>query len=106
MEIKGLDEFLKGEKAINLKDVIEEAHSKGYSLNNIAKSLILSLQEIKHPKYLEVKNAYLNDAVKKAEEETIKNYDNKKLQYLKEYHELELEIIKAKLETVNKKLEG
>ena len=105
MEIKGLEEFLKDNNSISLKDIIEEAHSKGFSLNNIAKSLILSLQEIKHPKSLEMKQAYLNDAVKKAEEETIKKYDKKKLQYLKEFHELEMDIIKAKLEVVNKRLE-
>ena len=105
MEIKGLEEFLKDNNSISLKDIIEEAHSKGFSLNNIAKSLILSLQEIKHPKSLEMKQAYLNDAVKKAEEETIKKYDKEKLQYLKEFHELEMDIIKAKLEVVNKRLE-
>ena len=106
MEIKDMEQFLKGKKQISLEDAIKHANSGGFSLNNIVKSLILTLKETKPEKYLELKNAYLNDAVKKAEEENLKGYGKQKLALIKNMHELEIEILKAKLEVVNKKLEG
>lgn len=101
MEIKDLEKFIKGNNELSkLKEV------SGFSLNHLVKSMILTLKETNSSKYLELKNAYLNDAVKKAEEENLKGYDKKRLGLVKNMHELEIEILKAKLEIVNKKLEG
>lgn len=101
MEIKDLEKFIKGNtKLSKMKEV------SGFSLNHLVKSMILTLKETNSSKYLELKNAYLNEAVKKAEEMNLKGYDKKRLGLVKNMHELEIEILKAKLEIVNKKLEG
>lgn len=101
MEIKDLEKFIKGNTELSkMKEV------SGFSLNHLVKSMILTLKETNSSKYLELKNAYLNEAVKKAEEMNLKGYDKKRLGFVKNMHELEIEILKAKLEIVNKKLEG
>lgn len=101
MEIKDFEKFIKGNnEPSKMKEI------SGFSLNNLVKSMILTLKETNSSKYLELKNAYLNEAVKKAEEENLKGYDKKRLGLVKNMHELEIEILKAKLEIVNKKLEG
>ena len=46
MEIKDIEQFLKGKKQISLEDAIKHANSGGFSLNNIVKSLILTLKEM------------------------------------------------------------
>lgn len=101
MEIKDLEKFIKGNNELSkMKEV------SGFSLNQLVKSMILTLKETNSSKYLELKNAYLNEAVKKAEEMNLKGYDKKRLGLIKNMHELEIEILKARLEIVNKKLEG
>lgn len=105
MEIKGLGEFLLGKDKITMKDVKGISKATGVSLNNVVKSFILTLKKTNKDKYLECKNSYLEDVVKKYEEETLKNYSNEQIELAKDVQELELEIIKAKMEVINKKLE-
>ena len=105
MDVIGLENFLKKDKA-TIKDVLGMAQSNGYSLDKAFKSLILALKKIDNEKYLELKEMYLNEAVKKAEEQSLGKYDKNQIELIKGMHELEIEISKAKLEVVNKILEG
>ena len=108
MEIKGLDEFLgstkKEEQRISIGDVLEKAKETGASLDVIAKSLILTYLEFDYKKYCEIKTRYLDEVIKPSEERKTDGLGKEQIKRIKQMHELEIEILKTKLEIVNKKL--
>ena len=109
MEIKGLESFLNGvdknDKAIRIGEILEKAKEQGASLSIIAKSLILTYLEFDYAKHLELKNKYLNEVVKPIENKNTDGFSKDQLKRIKQMHELEIEILKAKIEVVNKKME-
>lgn len=109
MEIKGLSEFLgtakDGDKKINLGEVLNKAKETGASLDMIVKSLILTYFEFDYNKYCEIKTKYLDEVIKPSEERKIDGLGKENIKRIKQMHELEIEILKTKIEVINKKLE-
>lgn len=108
MEIKGLNEFLgaakDGEKKITLGEVLDKAKETGASLDVIAKSLILTYLDFDYRKHCELKTRYLDEVIKPSEERKTDGLGKEHIKRIKQMHELEIEILKTKLEVVNKKL--
>lgn len=109
MDIKGLDEFLEKEtkdKGIKIGDVLKKAKESGVSLNTATKALILTFSEIDQQKYTDLKNKYLLEVVKPIEEKRVKDYTKDHLNTIRKMHELEIEILKAKLDVIKSKMEA
>lgn len=109
MDIKGLNEFLEKEtkgKGVSIGDVLKKAQDSGVSLNTATKALILTFSEIDQQKYIDLKNKYLLEVVKPIEEDRVKNYTKDHLNTVRKMHELEIEILKAKLDVIKSKMEA
>ena len=108
MEVRGLKEFLEGESqetGVRVGDMIEKAKKEGLSLSTITKALILTFLELDYKKYCELKEKFFNEVIKPIEDNNTKNYNKEQLDRIKKMHELDIEILNAKLEVVNKKME-
>lgn len=109
MDIKGLNEFLEKEakaEGVGIGDVLKKVKDFGVSLDTATKALILTFSEIDKQKYLEAKNKYLLEVIKPIEEARVKNYTKDHLNTIRKMHELEIEILKAKLDVIKSKMEG
>lgn len=98
-----LIDFIKG---LNLNPKILTAQiEKGMSLHTIAKAVILSFKELKSDKYLPLKEQYINEVIKEREKNSIKDFDENQKCHLRDTLELEVEVLKAKIEVITKSLE-
>ena len=99
-----LIDFIKG---LNLNPKVLTAQiEKGMNLHTIAKAVILSFKELKSDKYLPLKEQYINEVIKEREKNSIKNFDENQKRHLRDTLELEVEVLKAKIEVITKSLEG